>query len=175
MIGLEKGVVKVMPYTAEWSRLFEAEKARLEAAVGAYILDIQHIGSTSIPGMPAKPIIDLGVAVQNFEEATVCIEPLRQLGYTYYGEAGIPRRHYFAKGQPETHHLHMNELHSHDWEVTLLFRDYLIQHPEVAQEYANLKLKLAQQFPADREAYLAGKGPFIEQALRLARSSRRTP
>jgi GrpB-like predicted nucleotidyltransferase (UPF0157 family) len=169
MIGLEPGIVRLEAHQEEWAGLFEEEKARIEAAVGPYILDIQHVGSTSIPGIPAKPILDIGVAVRNFEEAAVCIEPLIQLGYTYRGENGIPRRHHFHKGIPRTHHLHMNEIDSADWQNQILFRDYLRQHPETAAEYARLKTELAQRYPADRDAYLSGKAPFIEKVLHLAR------
>jgi GrpB-like predicted nucleotidyltransferase (UPF0157 family) len=172
VIGLERGIVKLAPYDAEWQRLFEEEKARIQAAIGQWVLDIQHVGSTSIPGVVAKPILDIGVAVENFEEASVCIEPLEQLGYEYHGENGIPRRHYFVMGDPRTHHLHVNEVHSRDWENQVFFRDYLIQHPEFAQEYAALKLELAGRFPTDRDAYLEGKAPFIERVLHLARSER---
>ncbi len=170
MIGLERGVVKLAPYTAEWKQLFEEEKARLQAAIGPYVLDIQHVGSTSIPGMVAKPILDIGVAVTSFEGARVCVGPIEQLGYEYRGEHGIPRRHFFAKGNPRTHHLHMNEIGGREWENQVLFRDYLIQHPGLAREYATLKEELAQRYPADREAYLSGKEPFIERVLQMARS-----
>jgi len=170
LIGLERGVVKLVPYTVEWRQLFEQEKSLLRVAVVQYVLDVQHVGSTSIPGMIAKPIIDIGVAVTNFEEARVCIPPVEQLGYEYRGEFGIPRRHYFVKGNPRTHHIHMNEMDSRDWENQVLFRDYLIQHPALVEEYAALKMKLAQRYPTDREAYLDGKAFFIKQVLEMARS-----
>jgi GrpB-like predicted nucleotidyltransferase (UPF0157 family) len=172
MIGLERGVVKLAPYTVEWRRCFEEEKVLLQAVIGQHVLDIQHVGSTSIPGMIAKPIIDIGVAVESFEEAKVCIQPIEQLGYEYRGERGIPRRHYFAKGDPRTHHLHMNEIDSRDWENQVLFRDHLIQHPHLAEEYAALKVDLARRYPTDRDAYLDGKAPFIERALEMARAAR---
>ncbi len=169
MIGLKRGMVELLPYTAEWRRLFEEENARLRAAVGSYVLDIQHVGSTAIPGMTAKPIIDIGIAVMDFEEAQVCISPIEQLGYEYRGEQGVPRRHYFVKGDPRTHHIHMNEIGSRDWKDQLFFRDYLIQHPDLAREYAELKNELARRFPTDREAYLEGKAPFVDRVLRMAR------
>jgi len=170
MIGLQRGVVKLVPYTVEWKRLFDEEKALLQAAVGDLVLDIQHVGSTSIPGMMAKPLIDIGIAVRDFEEARACIEPIEKLGYEYRGEHGMSRRHYFMKGNPRTHHLHMVEVGSRDWKNMLLFREYLIQHPEVARAYGELKMTLAQRFPEDREAYLEGKASFIERVLRSARS-----
>lgn len=171
MIGLERDIVRLAPYTAEWKRLFEQEKALLQAAIGHHVLDIQHVGSTSIPGMVAKPIIDVGIAVTSFEGARVCIQPIEQLGYEYRGEFGIPLRHYFVKGDPRTHHLHMHELDSPDWENQVLFRDYLIQHPALAEEYAALKVDLAQRYRTDRGAYLDSKAPFIQRVMEMARSA----
>lgn len=172
MIGLDEGVVRLEPYTPVWAELYAVEAARIQAAIGDLILDLQHVGSTSIPGMPAKPILDIGVAVADFEAARVCIAPVEELGYTYRGENGIPRRHYFIKGDPRTHHLHMNEIHSRDWESQVLFRDYLRAHPAVAREYAALKLALVGLHPHDREAYLYSKAPFIQHILALARQWR---
>jgi GrpB-like predicted nucleotidyltransferase (UPF0157 family) len=143
----------------------------LQAAIGPHVLDIQHVGSTSIPGMIAKPIIDIGIAVTSFEGARVCIQPIEQLGYVYRGEHGIPRRHFFVKGEPRTHHLHINEMDSREWENQVLFRDYLVQHAGLAEEYATLKTQLAQRYRTDREAYLDGKAPFIERVLEMARSA----
>ena len=145
--------------------LFLEERSRLQACIREYVLDIQHVGSTSIPGMPAKPILDIGIAVADFDEAVRCISPLENLGYTYKGENGIPRRHYFVKGAPRTHHLHMVEIESEAWRNYLLFRDYLINNPETAREYARLKQKLARQFANDREAYQVGKDSFIKAVL----------
>ncbi len=171
MIGLERGVVKLTPYTTEWQRCFEGERVLLHAAIGQYVLDIQHVGSTSIPGMIAKPIIDIGIAVSSFEQAKVCIQPIVQLGYEYRGEHKTPQRHYFVKGDPRTHHLHMNEIDSRNWENLVLFRDTLIRCPRMAEEYAALKAELAQRHPTDRVAYLDGKAPFIERVLQMARAA----
>lgn len=171
VIGLPSGQVQIRAYTPEWQCLFRQEEAQLRACIGNYVLDIQHIGSTSIPDMPAKPIIDIGIAVTNFEEATVCVPLMEQAGYEYRGEHGIARRHYFVKGNLRTYHVHMVELAGDDWRNTLLFRDYLIHHSEIAQAYANLKTRLAQQYSTDREAYQAGKEAFIKRVLRLASTS----
>jgi GrpB-like predicted nucleotidyltransferase (UPF0157 family) len=170
MIGLEKGLVRLEPYTPEWQRLFKIEKASLQTLLSPYILDIQHVGSTSIPGMSAKPIIDIAIAITDFEKASVCIPLLEGLGYEYKGEFGIPRRHYFVKGDPRTFHIHMSEINSLEWQNTLLFRDYLCQHPDVAKEYAELKTQLALMYPQDRTAYMNGKATFIERVIQLAGS-----
>jgi GrpB-like predicted nucleotidyltransferase (UPF0157 family) len=169
ILGLDAGRVRVVPYSAAWSEFFAEERARLLAAVGDHVLDIQHVGSTSVPGMVAKPIVDIAMAVMNYEEAGVCVRPIVQLGYEYKGENGIPRRHYFERGSPGSYHLHINEIGSRAWENQILFRDYLIRHPEVAQDYATIKMALARQFPFDRDSYLAAKAPFIERVLRRAR------
>ena len=169
MLGLTSGQLRLFPYDPNWPLLFRAEKERLFASLENYILDIQHFGSTSIPGMPAKPILDIGVAVANFEEAIRCVPLLEQLGYIYKGENGIPRRHYFVKGEPRTHHLHMLESESEEWKHHLLFRDYLRANSEATQAYANLKQTLATQFANDREAYQNGKDSFILAVLHQAR------
>ncbi|RIK40819.1 MAG: hypothetical protein DCC55_13765 [Chloroflexi bacterium] len=168
MIGLPAKVVALHPYDPAWPRLFQEEAARLQAAIGRYVLDIQHVGSTSIPGLAAKPIIDLAVAVANFEEAAVCIEPMERLGYEYRGENGLPRRHLFVKGTPRTHHVHINEIHSADWQQQIAFRDYLRARPDLTGEYARIKQQLARQFPTDRRAYTEQKSGFIFNVLRKA-------
>ena len=168
-LGLPSNTVALKPYDPAWVDTFETEQEALDVALGALVLDIQHVGSTSIPGMPAKPILDIGIAVLDFEEAKACIQPLERLGYTYRGEFGIPKRHYFVKGEPCTHHLHMQEVTSIGWVNLILFRDYLIQHPEMAEAYKELKFDLASRHPDDREAYLDAKGPFIQRVLELAR------
>lgn len=168
MLGLARGTVTLHPYHDEWPLLFRHEAAQLQAAIGAYVLDIQHVGSTSILGLSAKPIIDIAVAVDNFEAAAICIQPLEALGYHYRGEAGIPRRHYFVKGDPSTYHLHMNEISSADWQQQIAFRDYLRQHPDQALAYAQLKTQLASQFPTDRLAYTESKSGFIAGVLQKA-------
>lgn len=170
MIGLNKGTVALMPYDPTWARLFQSEADRLRSVIGDSVFDIQHVGSTAIPGIHAKPIIDIGVAVASFEEATRCIARLEWLGYSYLGENGVPRRHYFHKssGDVRTHHLHINELGSRDWLNQTAFCDALRRDPNLASAYNHLKQTLAQQFPADRVAYLAGKADFIRHVLEQA-------
>ncbi len=168
VLGLSSETVVVRPYTPEWPQLYLAEEARLVGSIGEYVLDIQHVGSTSIPGMIAKPILDVAIAVSDFEEAARCIEPIERLGYHYRGEYGISRRHYFTKGNPRTHHLHMLERHSENWASSISFRDHLRQNPSLAEEYAALKQCLSEQFPTDRLAYQDGKAAFIHHVLHAA-------
>jgi GrpB-like predicted nucleotidyltransferase (UPF0157 family) len=165
LLGLQRGVVQLTSYRAEWVALFAQEKQRVLAAIGAHILDIQHVGSTSIPGMPAKPVLDIAVAVRSFEEAIVCIAPMEELAYRYRGQLGIPNRHYFVKGEPRTHQVHMLERHGTEWERMLLFRDFLCAHPPEAAEYAALKYRLAAAYPTDVEQHTNSKSAFIEDVI----------
>lgn len=121
-LGLERGVIRIAPYDPEWPRVYAAERQRL-AAVGGLFLDIQHVGSTAVPGLAAKPIIDIAAAVRDFDEAAACVAPIVALGYTYHGENGIARRHYFVGGSPTLFHLHVLEARGLDWHEHLLFRD----------------------------------------------------
>ena len=165
-LGLKRGELRLAPYRDEWPLLFESEKKLIEAAVGYHISDIQHVGSTAIVGMPAKPILDIAIAVENFEKARVCIDPLIGFGYTFRGENGIPRRHYFTRGDPTTHHIHMVEESSDEWAKLICFRDLLRADPKTAEEYRKLKLDLWERLPGDRKAYLAAKAAFIEEVIR---------
>lgn len=170
LIGLEKGVVRLAPHNVEWARTFEAERARIAAAIGSHVLAIEHVGSTSIPGIAAKPIIDIAIGVADYEAARVCIAPMEALGYDYHGENGIPGRHFFTRGDPTVYHAHMHEDTSRPYGNLVLFRDYLLQHPGEARAYLELKQRLAEQYRHDRRAYTEGKAAFIERILELARS-----
>ena len=160
-----------MPHTERWHDLFAEEEDRLRVAVGEYALAIEHVGSTAICGLWAKPIIDIAVAVREIADAGRCVIPLERIGYEYRGEQGIPGRHLFGKGEPRTHHLHLVEMGSDFWRSHLLFRDYLRQHREVRERYEKLKRELAQKHEEDREAYTEGKAEFIEGVLEVARGS----
>jgi len=168
MLGLEKGVVRLVLYSPEWAKLFDEEKRLLIALIGDYVLDIQHIGSTSVLGLIAKPILDIGIAIEDFEEGKRCIQPIESLGYEYKGENGIPGRHYFVKGNPTTHHLHIVENNSEEWKKNITFRDSLRKDEMLAEEYAKLKLELAGKFKYDRVAYTDGKTDFINYVINLA-------
>lgn len=167
-LGLENATVRLTPYQPDWERAFLEERARLYETLGDAVLDVQHIGSTAVPGLSAKPVLDIGVAVRDFDEAFALVHPLEALGYTYRGEYGVARRHYFVKGTPTTHHLHGLEHASLEWRNHLRFRDHLRAYPEAAAAYEALKLQLAGRFPEDREAYTNGKHTFVRAILNRA-------
>jgi GrpB-like predicted nucleotidyltransferase (UPF0157 family) len=165
VLGLAPGKVFLVRAHNDWAAAYERERARIVAALGEHLLDIQHVGSTSIPNVPAKPILDIVIGVRDFDEATVCVRPMIAIGYTYRGENGIPRRHYFVKGDPRTHHVHMLEIGSDDWRVILRFRDLLRMNPALASEYASEKERLALLHPGNREAYKREKDVIVESIL----------
>ncbi|HEX9927290.1 MAG TPA: GrpB family protein [Pyrinomonadaceae bacterium] len=169
MLGLEKGAVKLSPHREEWHELFAAEAQQLTIAASKYALAIEHIGSTAICGIVAKPIIDIALALREIADVEQIIQPFENLGYIYRGENGIPNRHYFRKGSPRrTHHLHAVIYGSDFWRNHLLFRDYLRAHPQIAAQYESLKRELAQTHRENREAYTEGKNEFIENVLKEA-------
>lgn len=170
-LGLNSGELRLSPYRDEWPALFETEKKIIMEAIGGHIEDIQHVGSTSIPGMPAKPILDIAIAVDDFETARACIPPLADLKYTFKGENGIPRRHYFQKGEPCTHHIHMVEETSEEWTKLIQYRDCLRTDRSVAAAYARLKADLVKRLARDRVAYQNAKADFIEKVLQRSGES----
>jgi GrpB-like predicted nucleotidyltransferase (UPF0157 family) len=170
---LQKDIVLLSPYRKEWPKLYEEEEKMLREAGGNIIIDIQHVGSTSVPGLISKPIIDIAVAVKTLKAGEKCIEPFTKLGYKYKLDSVTEGtiHHYFSKGgyYNRTHHIHLEEWKSKLWYNHILFRDYLIKHNDVMKEYAELKLQLAEKFPDDRKSYRAGKDKFIESVIEKAK------
>jgi GrpB-like predicted nucleotidyltransferase (UPF0157 family) len=170
MLGLRRGVVQLVPYTPTWATLFQAERARLQQALGIDALDIQHIGSTAVPGLAAKPILDLGIAVAAESVVTACVPRLTAFGYTYRGYRGPGEGHFFDQGSEQhlTHYLHMLPIREPGWWNYLLFRDYLIAHPVARDAYMRLKQDLASQYAEDRATYTAAKATFVQYILAVA-------
>lgn len=173
---LKKDHVDLVPYNPEWPLLAKKEIDKIKSVFPTdTILDIQHIGSTAIPGLSAKPILDIQIAISLFEGAKFIAVPLLQkLGYEYWACNPDPKRMFFVKGMPpygekRTHHVHIFEQHSEHWCNKLLFRDYLRSHPDVAKEYERLKIKLAQDHLYDREKYTDEKLDFVNKVLQLAK------
>ena len=156
--------IEVVDYDPQWVELYEEEKRLILKAIGDIIARIEHIGSTAVHGLGAKPIIDMMVAVHHLSDAKKCIKPLQKIGYEYVPEHEdlLPERRYFHKGHPpmeQHYHLYMVELKSDFWKKHLLFRDYLRTHPRVAKKYYKLKKTLATKYSSDHEAY-TGKNTF---------------
>lgn len=170
MLGLDRKSIELVPHRAEWKSLFESEATLLREVVGHHLISIEHIGSTSVAGLVAKPIIDILVGVEKPQDAENCISPLVEIGYKYKGESGITGRFYFRKGLGDisTHHLHIFETTSDFWRAHLLFRDYLRHHADEVLAYGKLKTELALKHKGNRPAYTEAKTVFIESVLRKA-------
>lgn len=159
-------------YDPLWVSQFEADRTPICSALGGWAKRIEHVGSTSIPGMKAKPIIDIAVAVEAFSALDdKSISKLKEIGYEYVPKIEFPNRRFFRRGQwgAGTHHLHIYELNSNDWNNIILFRDYLRKHPDAAREYMNLKQILAIE-TSDRQTYTDLKGPSIRFVLEKAKA-----
>jgi GrpB-like predicted nucleotidyltransferase (UPF0157 family) len=170
-LGLESGVVRLMAYDETWPQLYEAEVARIEPmlSVAGIRLEFHHTGSTSIPGMPAKPIIDILAGIRQLDVRQRAIDTLQLAGYVHRGEQGIEGRDFFRRGAPRKYHLHLTDVGSSFWRDHLAFCDFLRANPETASAYARLKLELAARYPRDRPAYIDGKTSFVENVLERAR------
>lgn len=168
-----KSPVVIVHWDPQWPGLFKDEKARIAKLNGTRAAIIEHIGSTAVPGLGAKPIIDIMIGVDTLCIADECIEPLESIGYKYVPEfeASIPERRFLWKGTEakRTHHIHMVEIISDFWERHLLFRDYLCTHPAEAENYYKLKTRLAGTYGADRDGYTDAKTSFIESIAESAR------
>lgn len=157
--------VEVVPYHGDWPAMFSSEADNLRRILGNEVLSIHHFGSTSIPGVSAKPIIDILVIVRNIEVIDGFNPQLAVIGYHAVGEYGIPGRRFFYKGSDDSrsHHLHIYQSGNPHILRHLIFRDYMRTHPAPAHDYARLKESLARQFPEDMEQYIAGKNAFVKE------------
>ena len=161
--------ILVVGYDPQWPIRFEQEKETIIAALGSYFLMIEHIGSTAVPGLAAKPIIDIGVGIRSLADAPILIPHIEKLAYVYEPalEQLLPERRFFWKGTPtvHTHHLHLAEVNHPVLVRPLQFRDYLRKHPDAAAEYGALKKQLAKRCGQDMEAYVTGKTGFVENVM----------
>jgi GrpB-like predicted nucleotidyltransferase (UPF0157 family) len=159
--------VQVLPYDPAWPESFERERVALEEAIGTWAIGgIHHVGSTAVPGLDAKPIIDILVGVETLESSRACFEPLNGLNYLYSPYLS-EQMHWFCKPHPRrrTHHLHLVPGDGKRFADELAFRDRLLDDPGTAEEYATLKRDLAARFHDDRESYTAAKADFIRAVL----------
>jgi len=162
--------VWLQAYDAAWPSAFALERGRLLALFPGQFIDIQHIGSTAVPGLTAKPIIDLLAGVASMAEAEAVSAPLCGAGYTTSKEFNdsLADRKWFMRWRDghRTHHLHVVVFGSRIWTEWLQFRDALRAQPELATRYAALKTELAARYSNDREAYTLAKGEFVAAVLR---------
>lgn len=175
MVNQNEAPIEISPYDPAWPLRFESERQLLIQILKPWLSGpIEHIGSTAIPGLRAKPVIDIMAPVRNLEDSRPAIEALGRLQYVYFPYRA-DMMHWFCKPSPaiRTHHLHLVPFGSPMWVARLAFRDYLRSRAAVAAEYAALKDQLANQYRFDREAYTDAKGPFIERVLAAAQEEGR--
>ena len=165
--------IRIQPYDPAWPALFEEERVHLESVLRPWLAGaVEHIGSTAVPGLAAKPVIDIMAGVRGLSSSLDARAAVAPLGYVYY-----PYRadvmHWFCKPSParRTHHLHLVPVESPLWADRLLFRDYLRRSPGAAAKYAALKTALAERHRSDREAYTDAKSDFVRSILVRARRS----
>jgi GrpB-like predicted nucleotidyltransferase (UPF0157 family) len=163
--------IEIVDYDPRWPELFDEEAKRLRATLDpSLIVGLEHFGSTAVPGLSAKPIIDILIAVRSLADAQASfVEGLRKLDYVWWAENPKADRMFFVKGMPpfgsrRTHHVHVTEIHGELWQ-RLAFRDWLRAHPEEARSYGQLKRRLAAEHPTDREAYTDAKSAFIDSVM----------
>jgi GrpB-like predicted nucleotidyltransferase (UPF0157 family) len=158
--------IEIVPYAEEWPSLFEKERAILLRALGSLMARIEHVGSTAVPGMPAKPVIDILVESEIFPPSALVVSSLAGIGYVHKGEGGSPGGHFFKKGSPRSHHLHYTGVDGEVAKRLIRFRDMLRADSALAFEYAELKQELAQRFKDDRDAYALSKTGFVDKVLK---------
>jgi GrpB-like predicted nucleotidyltransferase (UPF0157 family) len=161
--------IRVVPYDAEWPTLFQQRCEPLREALDEAALRIDHIGSTAVPGLAAKPIVDIQISVTAFEPPDLFRAPLERLGYVFRADNLERTKRYFREppGDRRTH-VHVRRAGSFSEQLALLFRDFMRAHPDWARRYAELKRALAERYAADRQGYTEGKRPFTWEALAAA-------
>ncbi|MFC6990381.1 GrpB family protein [Haladaptatus sp. GCM10025707] len=166
-LGLQSGTVELCEHDPAWHEAFSITARELRSLIGDRIERIEHVGSTAIPGIPAKPILDVLVVVSDVARAEELIPKLQSLGYEYDADDPLEKRLFFTRGPDSgrTHHLAVVEEGTERFEDYVAFRDALLANPELAEAYAALKRELAEQYADDRETYTNEKAEFVQSVL----------
>lgn len=164
--------VVIEDYSSNWPVEYEKEAMKINKIFGDKVLGIEHIGSTSVEGLGAKPIIDFMVGISDLKEAEEFTGALQEIGYEYVFHKTFPNRRFYRKGEwrAGTHHLHVYKYGSEEWNHNIWFRDYLRSHPDALIQYNQLKKDLAEKHNMDRVAYTNAKHPFITEIIDKAKS-----
>jgi GrpB-like predicted nucleotidyltransferase (UPF0157 family) len=163
-----KRIIEVVSYNPTWEQKFKDEANKIEKIFKDIFVNIYHIGSTAVPTLKAKPIIDIMVEVKDINKVDRYNKQMKELGYVALGEYGIPQRRFFQKGgNNRSHHVHIFQSGSSQIKRHIDFRDYLISHPKIAKEYSSLKENLAKKYHHDIDKYWEGKNSFIRKIDKL--------
>ncbi|QHW30549.1 GrpB family protein [Paenibacillus rhizovicinus] len=173
MLGLPSGSVFLVPWTEQWNTEYQEEAKRITGEIQPHLLAVHHIGSTAVPGLSAKPVIDIAIELPSFEAGLRCVPGLTRIGYAYKGTNILPDRHYFNKGEPRTHQIHMYRTGSEYLRKQLLFRDYLRKHAAARAGYQQLKEQLIQNNGSDKYAYSDAKTDFVLSMIMKAEQEER--
>ncbi len=161
--------IELVAYTPAWTTAYEREAARIREAAGEHVVALEHVGSTAVPGLAAKPIVDLLGGVERLADADAAVDALEAIGYDYCPafEESLPQRRYFRRtvNGHHTHHLHVVRRDSDFWDRHVRFRDCLREDPDLARAYEQLKRRLARDHTDDIDGYTEGKTEFIERVL----------
>ncbi|MFJ7746871.1 GrpB family protein [Peribacillus sp. NPDC097295] len=163
--------VTIEEYNPNWSKEFNEEKIKLQEILDDRVLSIEHVGSTSVEGLGAKPIVDIAIGIADLEVVNGFIEPLKKLGYESVYHKEFPERRFFRKGKwrAGTHHLHFYKFEGEHWNNQILFRNFLRNNHDVLKEYHEFKVDLANKYRFDRVSYTEAKAPFIQKILLKAK------
>ena len=176
MLGLKRHTVRLVRHNEKWHAIFLKTKGQLIKVIGKYIIDIQHVGSTAIKGIYAKPILDIAIAIKNKSNIDKFKHKLEKIGYEYRGDGRRDGGVLFVKfSVPElrTQHLHFIETNDIQWKNYINFRDYLNKNKKTALQYSKLKRNLRKKFANDRKAYTKAKNKFIDKVLYNIRGGKR--
>jgi len=166
----DKRRVGVASYNPNWKNMYKEESGKIKNILNDIIIDIHHIGSTAIPGIIAKPVIDILVEVKDIEGVDQYNHKMEELGYEAMGEYGIPKRRFFRRGgNNRTHHIHIFQTGNEEIERHINFKEYLIAHPDKGREYSKLKEELVNKYTYDVENYTNSKNDFIKEIDRKAK------
>ena len=171
-MALKRGIVELENYNEAWLTEYMEEEKLLKEVLGDKLKEIHHVGSTSIPGLKAKPVIDILVAIDSLENIDEIENILKDYDYSNRGHQGVDDRYFFAKGPEDarSHYIHFVEKGSTTYYNLVWFKKYLIEHPEYIKKYCDLKESLKEKYQTERTKYTAGKSEFISQVVALAKS-----
>lgn len=170
-MALKRGTVELVNYDKNWEKEYKEEEELLKKVLKDKIIEIHHIGSTSIPGLLAKPVIDILIVIEDLNDINEVDDLLKDYDYENRGQQGVSDRYFFAKGPEDarTHYLHFTTKNSNTYYNQTYFKRYLMEHPSALKEYCDLKNKLAKKYSNERAKYTQGKNEFITNIVNLAK------
>ena len=170
-MALKRGIVELVDYDEQWNEEYKKEEELLKSVLADKIIEIHHIGSTSIRGLKAKPVIDILVVIKSLEEISEIETMLKPYDYENRGQHGVSDRYFFAKGPEDarSHYVHFVEPNSNTYYNQVYFKKYLLEHPEYIKKYCDLKQELATKYADERSKYTKGKNDFITNVIKLAK------